>query len=232
MSQGKEFIKESSGRPSLLQRLANLNAEKVGRHSVTAWVTFRWGVERRFGSTYPSWVDAISTSMTPNEKQVLFHLARRLPPGGTAAEIGSYHGASSCCLAAGIRSRGGKVWCIDTWMNDAVSDGHADVFPLWQRHTALLADAIQTARGYSHEVAGRIPDELALLFVDGDHSYEGVKRDLLLYLPKLRKDGILVMHDWSHDAVRRAVRELVHPHECARLVLLPNLYCCRVRSRP
>ncbi len=217
--------------PSFLQRLANLNAEKVLRRSREAWTAFRWGGERRLGSSYPRWVDSISTSMTPNEKQVLFHFARQLPPGAAAAEIGSYQGASSCCLAAGIRCRGGRVWCIDTWMNDAVSEACMDVFSLWQRHTLPVADFIQAVRGYSHEVVDRIPVGLALLFVDGDHSYEGVKKDLLLYLPKLCRDGILIMHDWNHDAIRRAVTELVQPHESARLVLLPNLYCCRLSYR-
>jgi predicted O-methyltransferase YrrM len=215
---------------SLWQRLAKLNAEKVRRHGRYAWTAFRCRVDRMCGHAYPGWIDAIPTHMTGLEKQILHGFARALPRGSFMAEIGSYYGASSCCLASGVRE--GKVYCIDTWMNDAVSDGRADVFAVWQGHTAPLANVIAPVRGFSQDVADRIPDQLSLLFVDGDHSYEAVKRDLLLYLPKLRAQGILVLHDWSQGAVRRAVVERVHLQETERLVVLPNLYSCRVGQRP
>ena len=34
-----------------------------------------------------------------------------------------------------------------------------------------------------------------LLFIDGDHSYEGASRDVSHWLPSLRPGGILVLHD-------------------------------------
>ncbi len=34
-----------------------------------------------------------------------------------------------------------------------------------------------------------------LLFIDGDHTYEGVKKDFLMYSPFMRKDGIIAFHD-------------------------------------
>ena len=33
------------------------------------------------------------------------------------------------------------------------------------------------------------------LFVDGDHSYEGVRRDFELYTPFVRSGGIVALHD-------------------------------------
>jgi predicted O-methyltransferase YrrM len=36
---------------------------------------------------------------------------------------------------------------------------------------------------------------LDVLFIDGDHSYEGVKRDYELYAPLVRPDGIVAFHD-------------------------------------
>ncbi|MEM2703892.1 MAG: class I SAM-dependent methyltransferase, partial [Candidatus Bathyarchaeia archaeon] len=34
-----------------------------------------------------------------------------------------------------------------------------------------------------------------LLFIDGDHSYEGVKKDFIMYSSLVRKGGIVVFHD-------------------------------------
>jgi predicted O-methyltransferase YrrM len=38
-------------------------------------------------------------------------------------------------------------------------------------------------------------NELDLLFIDGDHSYEGVKRDYLMYSPLVRRGGLIAFHD-------------------------------------
>src|SRR5439155_15474564 len=36
---------------------------------------------------------------------------------------------------------------------------------------------------------------LDLLFIDGDHTYEGVKRDFEMYSPMVRPGGIVAFHD-------------------------------------
>lgn len=40
-----------------------------------------------------------------------------------------------------------------------------------------------------------LPDPIDFLFVDGDHTYEGVKRDWDMYSPLVRKGGIVALHD-------------------------------------
>jgi predicted O-methyltransferase YrrM len=37
--------------------------------------------------------------------------------------------------------------------------------------------------------------KLDFLFIDGDHTYEGVKGDFKMYFPLVRKDGIIAFHD-------------------------------------
>jgi hypothetical protein len=37
--------------------------------------------------------------------------------------------------------------------------------------------------------------QLDYLFIDGDHRYEGVRRDFLLYAPHVRKGGMIAFHD-------------------------------------
>jgi len=38
-------------------------------------------------------------------------------------------------------------------------------------------------------------NQLDFLFIDGDHSYEGVKKDFEMYSPLVRKVGIIAFHD-------------------------------------
>ena len=36
---------------------------------------------------------------------------------------------------------------------------------------------------------------MGFLFIDGDHTYEGVKKDFEMYAPLCRKGGIIAFHD-------------------------------------
>jgi len=47
-----------------------------------------------------------------------------------------------------------------------------------------------------HQVKGALGDaKLDLLFLDGDHSYAGVKKDFETYSPMVREGGIIALHD-------------------------------------
>ena len=38
-------------------------------------------------------------------------------------------------------------------------------------------------------------EKIDFLFIDGDHTYEGVKKDFKMYTPLVRKGGIIAFHD-------------------------------------
>lgn len=56
--------------------------------------------------------------------------------------------------------------------------------------------------------------KLDLLFIDGDHSYVGCKKDFELYTPFVNKGGLIVLHDvknyphWKHVEVWKFWREM------------------------
>jgi hypothetical protein len=50
------------------------------------------------------------------------------------------------------------------------------------------------------------------VFIDGDHSYEQVKKDIQNYLPKIKSGGMLIGHDYGHAdymGVKQAVDEFI-----------------------
>lgn len=58
----------------------------------------------------------------------------------------------------------------------------------------------------SKEASKHFTDKsLDFVYIDGDHSYEGVKQDIELWLPKTK--GILAGHDYDREGVRQAVNE-------------------------
>src|SRR5215813_5552586 len=121
--------------------------------------------EQITGQGYPKSIDDVFAFLTVYEKQTLYRLAKSLPPGAQLAEIGSYVGASSCCLAAGIEGKGSQLHCIDTFMSDAVSGtNQEDTFAQFQANTKAYAALIQIHRGYSHQVVSDFrPSSLDLL---------------------------------------------------------------------
>jgi predicted O-methyltransferase YrrM len=58
-------------------------------------------------------------------------------------------------------------------------------------------------------------NSIDFIYIDGDHSYNAVKQDLEMYLPKLKDNGIIGGHDYSKNDeynrqnTIRAVNEVV-----------------------
>ena len=175
----------------------------------------------------------ITTHLTDDEKFELYRLAGK-HADMAAVEIGSYLGASSCLIAAGIRKsrRKSKLFCIDTWHNDSMTEGARETFKEFKQNTQQYRDIIVPLRGLSTEVipnAGEHFQKIDFLFIDGDHSYEACKKDWDLCSPLLREGSVVVFHDtgWA-EGVQRVVREDVVPR-VSKEGRLPNLYWAKLK---
>lgn len=63
-------------------------------------------------------------------------------------------------------------------------------------------------KGTTTEAATQIEDgSLDFVFIDADHSYEGVKEDIKNWVPKLKSGGCLIGHDIDWPDVKKAVEE-------------------------
>jgi predicted O-methyltransferase YrrM len=69
-------------------------------------------------------------------------------------------------------------------------------------------------QGISYNVADQIPNNsVDMVFIDADHSYEAVKKDIKAYMPKLKLNGLLTGHDIDYPGVNRAVNELIKDYD-------------------
>lgn len=162
---------------------------------------------------------SIETHMSFQERLRLFAVATSLPPGFIACEIGSYLGASTCFLGVAARMQNGSIHCFDTWDNRAMGVERAgDTFAAFTQNIEPFRKQIVVHRGDSTKLAGEMTEMVDFLFVDGDHSYAGVKADLANFGPKLKPGGLLLFHDFDQPEVRRAGEEYLadHPAEDMR----------------
>ena len=85
------------------------------------------------------------------------------------------------------------------------------------RKAGLDTKRIIRLLGRSQEIGAMWPFWVHFIWVDGDHSYEGVKGDIEAWLPKLMPKAIIAFHDYFEDeppahnpsGAGEAVRELM-----------------------
>jgi predicted O-methyltransferase YrrM len=172
-------------------------------------------------------VDAIPGWLTRPEAAMLHYLADRAK--GRIVELGSFQGRSTVALAHALvaANRPGTVLAVDTFEGSPehqpgathfqaatvdASTGKVNTLPLLRRHlaTAGLADRVEIRRDTTRGAARRFAGEVGLLFVDADHAYRAVRRDLKAWLPHCRPDAVVVLHDvGDHAGPTRAAADLL-----------------------
>lgn len=115
-------------------------------------------------------------------------------------EVGSLYGRSSACLAEVAK----EVHIVDTFESE-----HGNIFKQFQENVQGYNNIFPHI-GLSKEIIPKMRKKFDLIFIDGDHSYIGIRRDVTICWPKLKVGGVLFIHDYHNDAftdIRRYINE-------------------------
>jgi predicted O-methyltransferase YrrM len=143
---------------------------------------------------------------------LLYGLARARKPE-VAVEIGSARGKSACFIGAALKENGnGKLYAIDPHTPNHWNDENSpDTLETMKRNikTLRLESHVEIIRDTSEKAAVAWNRPIDLLFIDGDHSYDGVKSDWDRFSPFVTKFGAVVFHDtlWDLHPDPRFARE-------------------------
>ena len=121
-------------------------------------------------------------------------------------EIGSATGWSACVMGCALKANEqGHLYAIDPHMPTQWNDGTLhDTFPVISRNVERLGleKTVTIMRKISGEAAKDWNRKIDLIFIDGDHSYEGVKNDWNHFLPHLHPFSFAIFHDTMWEVGR------------------------------
>jgi predicted O-methyltransferase YrrM len=136
-----------------------------------------------------------------NEAKFLGVLAAITPAQGSIVEIGSYRGRSTVMLAKVAAHYGcGPIVAIDPHNSPillgpgSLKRSSYDDF-LESLRNANIENHVEPHVAYSSDVSASWTRPIRLLWIDGDHSYQGAKADLDGFLPHLAAGGVIALHD-------------------------------------
>ena len=168
-----------------------------------------------------------------SKERVRRKFLQKLPKGGVAVEIGVWQGEFSPTILELIKPK--KLVLIDPWAHIS-DDSHSEAFVGRTRKAKMDKIFDKVVKRFDAEItAGQVSmirdfsvpalekfeaKSISFAYVDGDHSYEGVKSDLVALFPKMKTGGIMAFDDyhrrgWWGDGVIRAINEFLgaHPRE-------------------
>jgi predicted O-methyltransferase YrrM len=134
-------------------------------------------------------IEAIPENMCgAPQPRFLFDLSLKCKGAGAVVEIGTAAGKSTIALAYAQQTRGGAP--INTI--DIVE--HAEIEANLSRAnvTAFVNRIVRS----SSDVAASWSDPIELLWIDGDHSFKGVSKDIECWAEKVLPGGFMAFHDY------------------------------------
>ena len=162
-----------------------------------------------------------------NMEQQYLELLDATPEGGVFVELGCYKGKSTSFIGVEIhkRKRDINFFAVDSFQGATNStdaneikayEGISEIEESYTYNVSLIGNKIKTIVSLTDEAAQYFEDgSVDVIFVDGGHSYEVVKADILAWLPKMKKGGIMAGHDFNAwQGVNKAVTEIFGtPHK-------------------
>ena len=142
--------------------------------------------------------------LTPEQGRKLFDAARRLGPGATIVEIGSFRGRSTIVLAAsgpddaevvaidphGGGDRGPQEITPDAARGDADHAAFSDSLA-----SAGVESRVRHVRKLSSDALADVSGEVDLLFVDGAHRLGPARADIVGWGDRVGEGSTMLVHD-------------------------------------
>jgi hypothetical protein len=133
------------------------------------------------------------------------------------AEIGTAKGKTAGMVLA--RHPSLHLYLVDLWEPVPSEVGGGRQYKNWNfpkikqafhRNVGHFKDRTTILKGISWEMANAVEDNsLDFVFIDADHEYESVIKDIRAWTPKVKPGGMVSGHDTHFEGVMKALKELI-----------------------
>lgn len=205
-----EFLKNYVARKTLKSRhkLVKLLAPKIG-----------WSLEQQ--QTMHNYITRTPRPMILFAKK---HFAGRQNLKGI--EIGVEKGDNAMSILKELPIE--KLFLIDPYIPYEDAGGHADYSADYAIAHAKLVEYTQcvwlrkTSESANSELQNK--ELVDFVYIDGNHSLEFVKKDIMLYYPLIRDNGLIGGHDYTpyYESVMRAVNDFAEQSDLELHSVIPD----------
>jgi len=145
--------------------------------------------------------------MSMHERVLVYGVTVGLQPE-RILEIGTFQGGSTLIMCAALDDLDrGRIVCVDPDPRVKPEDWEAVA-----HRATMVPEPSPEALGKAAEIAGGGFD---FALIDGDHTYDGVIRDIEATIPTLADDAHLLFHDAHYFQVRDAIDHELRVHDGA-----------------
>lgn len=131
---------------------------------------------------------------------------QKLSVGKVCLEVGSYKGRSTCAMLEVAK----HVHAVDYFRSNLNGQCQEETYTTLEDFkqnteggavTVWIGSSLHACRNFE-------PESLDLVFIDGLHTYEATRSDILSWWERLKTGGIMCFHDYvTFEGVTRAVDE-------------------------
>ncbi len=154
-------------------------------------------------------------------EEELIYDAPRLVGGGSILNLGDDEGGSAILLAQGLRDRNldGHVYTVDNY--EAKQKGRATR----NMEQAEVRSDITILNMRTDEVVEVIDprEKFSFIFIDADHSYEGVKHDWLTFSPLVADRGLISFHDSNQEYTNKVIEECISEKDWTNILWINRI---------
>lgn len=182
----------------------------------------------------PAWLKKVKgvgseTAFTDEEATLYYNtLMGNVQEGASVLEIGCQYGRSTCVMVEAAQQNDLQVYLCDSYMQECSVEAAKSLIEMLVSTKVYFVLYRMASMYYSNT------RRHGLILIDGDHSYQGVKQDIIVARRNMTNGGILCFHDYQRPGlpdVTRAVDEYLATYkpewvkQAGSLLVVKEVWC-------